>query len=253
VIRSMFRTQAEETAARRPRHVGIIMDGNGRWANRRGQPRTAGHRAGVEAVREVVKAAPDLGIEVLTLYAFSTENWKRPRVEVEFIMALLVEYCRREAQSLHENGVRLKAIGRIDQLPDLQREEIRRAEELTRGNQRLTLNIAINYGGRAELVDAMRALALDVEAGELRADQIDEEAISRHLYTGGMPDVDLVIRTGGDMRLSNFLLWQAHYSELWVTGTVWPEFGREHLEQAVQEFGCRERRFGGVAKRGAGA
>jgi undecaprenyl diphosphate synthase len=226
------------------------MDGNGRWAIRRGLPRTAGHKAGVEALREVVRAAPALGIEVLTLYAFSTENWKRPQDEVGFIMSLLVEYCRREARGLHENGVRLNAIGRIDGLPELQQAEIARAIDLTRNNTGLLLNLAVNYGGRAELVDAFRALAAKVQSGELRPEEIDEAAISRHLYTGEQPDVDMVIRTAGDMRLSNFLLWQSHYSELYVTDVAWPDFSAAHLEQAVRDFGGRERRFGAAPTTG---
>jgi undecaprenyl diphosphate synthase len=229
-----------------PRHVGIIMDGNGRWAVNRGLPRTAGHRAGVDALREVVKACPDLGVEILTAYAFSTENWKRSKDEVEFLMFLLVEYCRQESATLHRNGVRINAIGRIDEMPPLQRDEIRRAEELTRGNTRLILNLAVNYGGQAELVDAVRALATAVQLGAIRPEDIDETMISQHLYTAGLPDPDLVIRTAGEMRLSNFLLWQASYSEFWVTDVAWPDFGREQLELAITDYRRRERRFGAV-------
>jgi len=232
--------------ANRAHHVGIIMDGNGRWATQRGLPRTAGHRAGVEAVKQVVEACPDLGIETLTLYAFSTENWKRPKEEVDALMFLLVEYCRREVGNLHRNGVRINAIGRIDDLPDLQREEIKRAMDLTAKNDRLTLNLAVNYGGRCELVDAMRAIAAQVEAGDLRPEQIDEALVQRHLYTGNQADPDLVIRTAGEMRLSNFLVWQAAYSEIWISEVHWPDFRRSHLEQALTEFGTRQRRFGAV-------
>lgn len=231
------------------RHVGIIMDGNGRWAVRRGLPRTAGHRAGVEAVRAIVEACPDLGIEVLTLYAFSTENWKRPKDEVDALMFLLVEYCRREVATLHKNGVRINPIGRIDALPPLQRDEIRRAAELTKGNTRLVLNMAVNYGGQAELVDAARAIARQVQSGELSPEQIDEALVRRHLYTGELPDPDMVIRTAGEMRLSNFLIWQAAYSEIWVTDVPWPDFRREHLELALRDFLGRERRFGAVLKK----
>jgi undecaprenyl diphosphate synthase len=231
-----------------PRHVGVIMDGNGRWAVRRGLPRTAGHKAGVEALKGVVKACPDLGIEVLTAYAFSTENWKRDPEEVDFLMALLVEYCRREVDSLNASGVRIHAIGRLDDLPALQRSEIRRAMEVTKHNTRMIFNLAVNYGGQAELVDAMRRLAAQVKAGELDPADIDEGVIGRHLYTNGLPDPDLVIRTAGEMRLSNFLLWQASYSEFWVTDAHWPDFKREHLEQAVNDFRGRERRFGAVLK-----
>lgn len=229
-----------------PRHVGVIMDGNGRWAQRRGLPRTAGHKAGVEALRAVVKTCPELGIEVLTAYAFSTENWTRPKDEVDFLMLLLVEYCRREVADLNENGVRINAIGRLDELPALQRDEIYRAMEVTRHNNRLVLNLAVNYGGHAELVDTMRRIAARVAAGEVQPEEIDEALISRHLYTAGLPELDLVIRTAGELRLSNFMLWQASYSELWVTDVAWPDFTREHLEQAVCDFRRRDRRFGTV-------
>lgn len=239
---AMTRTQQPASA----RHVGIIMDGNGRWAVQRGLPRTAGHRAGVEALRDVVKAAPDLGIEVLTCYAFSTENWKRPKDEVDTLMFLLLEYCRMETSTLHKNGVRINAIGRIDELPAPQREEIRRAMALTRNNDRLILNLAVNYGGQAELVDAVRQLAREVKEGRLDPAAIDAATIGAHLYTAGLPDPDLVIRTAGEMRLSNFLLWQAAYSEIWVTDVFWPDFTREHLEQALRDFARRERRFGAV-------
>lgn len=222
------------------------MDGNGRWAQRRGLPRTAGHKAGVEALRQVVKTAPELGIEVLTAYAFSTENWSRPRDEVDFLMFLLVEYCRREVAELNANGVRINAIGRLDDLPKLQRDEIYRAMEVTRQNKGLVLNLAINYGGHAELVDAIQAIARKVAAGEVRPEEIDEAMVGQHLYTKGLPDLDLVIRTAGELRLSNFLLWQASYSEFWVTDVAWPDFSREHLEQAVSDFKRRERRFGVV-------
>ncbi|MFZ5814127.1 MAG: isoprenyl transferase [Bacillota bacterium] len=228
------------------RHVGIIMDGNGRWAVQRGLPRTAGHRAGVEALRGVVKAAPELGIQILTCYAFSTENWKRPKDEVDTLMLLLLEYCRLEAETLHKNGVRINAIGRIEELPAPQQEEIHRAMALTRYNDRLILNLAVNYGGQAELVDAVRQLARAVQEGRLDPEAIDASLIGSHLYTAGLPDPDLVIRTAGEMRLSNFLLWQAAYSEIWVTDVYWPDFKREHLEQALSDFSRRERRFGAV-------
>ncbi|HEY8346300.1 MAG TPA: isoprenyl transferase [Symbiobacteriaceae bacterium] len=229
-----------------PRHVAVIMDGNGRWALRRGLPRTAGHRAGVEALKGIVRACPDLGIEILTAYAFSTENWKRDKDEVDFLMNLLVEYCRSEVDTLNANGVRIRAIGRIDELPELQRSEIRRAMELTQHNNRLILNLAVNYGSHAELVDAMRSIAREVQAGLITPDEIDESVVERHLYTAGLPAPDLVIRTGGEMRLSNFLLWQASYSEIWVSDVAWPDFRPEHLERAIRDFQRRERRFGAV-------
>lgn len=229
-----------------PRHVGIIMDGNGRWAQKRGLPRVAGHKAGVEAIKSVVRACPDLGITVLTIYAFSTENWKRPKDEVDALMWLLVEYCRQETDELKRNGVRINPIGRIDELPDLQRTEVRRAMEETRHNTRLTLNIAINYGAQAELVDAVRSIAAAVQAGRIKPEEIDTATIEANLYTAGLPSPDLIIRTAGEMRLSNFLLWQAAYSEIWVTPVLWPDFGRQHLEQALTDYGQRERRFGAV-------
>lgn len=235
-----------QTAQGGPRHVGVIMDGNGRWAQRRGLPRTAGHKAGVEALRNVVKACPDLGIEVLTAYAFSTENWTRPKDEVDFLMFLLVEYCRSEVASLNESGVRINVMGRLEELPSMQREAISRAMEQTAKNTRMVLNLAVNYGGHAELVDTMRRIAQRVAAGEIRPEQIDEALISQHLYTAGLPELDLVIRTAGEMRLSNFMLWQASYSELWVTDVAWPDFNRELLEQAVANFRQRDRRFGSV-------
>ncbi len=230
----------------RPRHVAIIMDGNGRWALRRGLPRTVGHRAGVEALRGVVKAAPDLGIKILTCYAFSTENWKRPKDEVDTLMSLLLEYCRLEAENLHRNGVRINAIGRIHELPPAQQQEIARAVALTRGNDRLVLNLAVNYGGQAELVDAFRSLAAEVQSGRLAPEAIDAEVVRRHLYTADLPDPDLIIRTAGEMRLSNFLLWQSAYAEIWVTDVYWPDFTREHLEQALRDYARRERRFGAL-------
>ncbi|HLO04556.1 MAG TPA: isoprenyl transferase, partial [Symbiobacteriaceae bacterium] len=230
------------------RHVGIIMDGNGRWATRRGMPRSMGHRAGVEALRRTIEAAPSVGIEVLTVFAFSTENWKRPKPEVDFIMNLLVEYCRREIDKLNEAGVRLNALGRIDEMPEPQRSEIRRAVELTAGNDRLVVNLAVNYGGRAELVDAFKAMAVKLQAGELDPSAIDEALLGEHLYTKGLPDIDMVIRTAGEMRLSNFLLWQSSYSEIYVSDIAWPDFTGEHLARALESFGCRERRFGGLVE-----
>lgn len=235
-------------SVKQARHVGIIMDGNGRWATRRGMPRSMGHRAGVEALRRVIEAAPELGIEVLTVFAFSTENWKRPKPEVDFIMNLLVEYCRREVDNLNRNGVRLGALGRIDEMPEPQRSEIYRALELTKGNDRLVVNLAVNYGGRAELVDAFKAMAAKLQAGELDPSAIDEALLGEHLYTKGLPDIDLVIRTAGEMRLSNFLLWQSSYSEIYVSETAWPDFTGEDLATALRSFGCRERRFGGLGE-----
>lgn len=229
-----------------PRHIAIIMDGNGRWARSRGLPRVAGHRAGMESVRAVVRECSRLGVGVLTLYAFSTENWRRPEREVSLLMRILREYLRREVEELDENDVRLRAIGRIAALPEAVQAELRRAEEITSGNGGLQLNLALNYGGRAELVDAVRAIAHDVLEGRLSPDDVDEGEIAARLYTAGQPDPDLLIRTSGEARLSNFLLWQSSYTEIWITPVLWPDFREEHLRQAIAEYSRRQRRFGGV-------
>jgi undecaprenyl diphosphate synthase len=227
-----------------PVHVAIIMDGNGRWAKLRGLPRTAGHRRGVEAVRETVKAAVDLGIGYLTLYGFSSENWNRPPPEVDDLMGLLRFYLRSEIAELHRQGVRLRSIGdRARLAPDIVR-LIEEAEERTRGNVKLNLTIALSYGGRNEILRAMRLIAADVAAGRLRADAVDETALEERLFTHGLPDPDLVIRTSGEQRISNFLLWQSAYSELVFDDCLWPDFGRENLGRAVEEFQRRERRYG---------
>lgn len=229
-----------------PRHLAIIMDGNGRWAQERGLPRAAGHRAGVESLRGVVRACRRWGIPILTIYAFSTENWKRPQEEVNALMRLLTEYLRREIDELHREGVRVRAIGRWRELPQHERDEIERAMQITAGNQNLMLNVALNYGGRSELVDAVRQIAAQVEQGTVRPEQIDERLLADHLYTAGLPDPDLLIRTGGEVRLSNFLLWQLAYAELWVTPVYWPDFSPQHLEQALFDYQSRQRRFGGL-------
>ena len=230
-------------ARRIPRHVACVMDGNGRWAEKRGLPRTAGHTAGEEALYEVVDGALDLGIRWLTVYAFSTENWKRPPDEVRWLLNFNEESLLRRQAELHERGVRIRFTGRRDR--KVPRRLIRRmddAESLTAGNRRLTFTIAFNYGGRAEIVDAVRAL---VREG-VSADRIDERAIARHLYDPEMPDPDLVIRTSGEYRISNFLLWELAYSELVFTEVLWPDFRREHLLEAVREYQRRDRRFGGI-------
>lgn len=227
-----------------PVHVAIIMDGNGRWAKSRGLPRTAGHRRGVEAVRETVKAATDLGIGYLTLYGFSSENWNRPPPEVDDLMGLLRFYLRSEIAELHREGVRLRSIGdRARLAPDIVR-LIEEAEERTRANLKLNLTIALSYGGRNEILRAMRMIASDVAAGRLSADAVDEAALEQRLFTLGLPDPDLVIRTSGEQRISNFLLWQSAYSELVFDDCLWPDFGRENLRRAVEEFQRRERRYG---------
>ncbi len=229
---------------RLPRHIAVIMDGNGRWAKKRRLPRIAGHRAGIRAVREVVEACARLGIPYLTLYAFSVENWKRPHTEVQLLMSLLREYLKKEIGELNEQNISLGVIGRIRELSAPVRADLERAIEQTKGNTGLRLTLALNYGSRAELVDAVRALVARARSnGGL---EIDESAVSRHLYTAAIPDPDLLIRTSGEMRLSNFLLWQAAYSEIWVTETLWPDFTQIHLFQAVMDFQKRERRYGGL-------
>ena len=229
---------------RLPRHVAIIMDGNGRWAQARGLPRIAGHRQGADAVRRTLVAAGELGIPYLTLFGFSSENWKRPPDEIESLMGLLRHYLRSEIAELHRHGVRLRIIGERDRLAGDIAGMIRNAEILTCDNDRMNLTIALSYGGRAEIVAAARAIAAEVMAGKLALDRIDEAAIGRHLFTSELPEPDLLIRTSGEQRISNFLLWQCAYAELVFTKTLWPDFGRADLEQAVADFGGRERRYG---------
>lgn len=229
-----------------PRHLAIIMDGNGRWAQQRGLPRAAGHRAGVEALRDIVKACIEWGITILTVYAFSTENWKRPQEEVEALMNLLVEYLHQELSELYQEGVQIRAIGRLEGLPHKAQEELARARQITAHNNRLILNLALNYGSRAELVDACQKIARQVATGRLQPEAINEEVINGALYTGDLPDPDLLIRPSGEMRLSNFLLWQLAYTELWITDIYWPDFRRENLRQALLAYQRRERRFGGL-------
>ena len=229
-----------------PHHVAIIMDGNGRWAKARGLPRVAGHRRGADAVRRVVRGAGELGIPVLTLFAFSTENWTRPADEVNDLMGLLRHYLRNELEELHKNGARLRVIGNRDGLAaDIVR-DIDEAQKMTKANARIDVNICINYGARDEILQATRSLARSVAAGELAADGIDEARFEQELLTAGVPDPDLLIRTSGEQRISNFLLWQCAYAELVFVDTLWPDFGKDHLEQAIAEFRRRERRYGGV-------
>jgi undecaprenyl diphosphate synthase len=229
--------------SRLPRHVAIIMDGNGRWAKQRHLPRVAGHRSGIAAVRDTIETAARLGIEVLTLYAFSRENWKRPRTEVDTLMGLLREYLGKELDTLMENNIRFRVIGQVGDLPEPIQEELSDAMEKTSGNTGLLFNIALSYSGRGEIVEACRALLKERAAAE----SLTEEAFSRHLQTAGQPDPDLLIRTSGELRISNFLLWQIAYAEIWVTDTLWPDFRRRHLLQAVLDFQRRERRYGGLA------
>lgn len=230
-----------------PVHIAIIMDGNGRWAAQRNQPRTFGHEAGVRAVKEVVKAAAELGIKYLTLYTFSLENWKRPKDEVSALMSLLTRTTRNEIDELHINNVKLTTIGRLHGLSRIERLALEEAMRQTRGNTGLVLNLALNYGGRAEILDAVRAIANSVKAGILSVAEIDEELFSSFLYTAALPDPDLLIRTSGEMRISNFLPWQTSYTELYIIDTLWPDFGRKELFEAIADFQSRERRFGKVS------
>jgi undecaprenyl diphosphate synthase len=231
-----------------PAHVAIIMDGNGRWAKARGLPRVVGHRRGADAVRRVVRGAGELGIPTLTLFAFSTENWGRPADEVADLMGLLRHYLRSELDELLKNGARLRVIGNRQGLPDDIVRGISDAETQTQSNSRIDVNICVNYGARAEILHATRSLARRVASGELSPERIDEAHFERELLTAGLPDPDLVIRTSGEQRISNFLLWQCAYAELVFIDTLWPDFGKEHLEQAIAEFRRRERRYGGVGR-----
>ena len=230
-----------------PRHVAIIMDGNGRWARERMLPRPIGHRHGMKSVREVVEASIAAGVEVLSLFAFSQENWQRPAGEVSALMSLLEEYIQQEARELDEQGVRVVFLGDLDRLPAAQRGAVDRVMALTAHNAKLLLNLFISYGSRAELVRAARLIAEDVAAGRLTPAQVDEEALTSRLFTAGCPDPDLLIRTSGEMRISNFLLWQLAYTELHISPKLWPDFGRAELYQAILEYQSRERRFGRVS------
>ena len=230
---------------RLPKHIAVIMDGNGRWAGERSLPRVAGHRAGIEAVHEIVETSARLGLEILTLYAFSVENWKRPQSEVRTLWNLLKQYVRRELSNIHRNNIRFQTIGRTQLLDESVRRELQRAADTTRSNTGMLLNVALNYGGRAELVDTFNLLLAEHSRNGHRK-PISEETISSRLYTAGLPDPDLLVRTSGEMRVSNFLLWQIAYSEIYVTSTYWPDFRRRHLFEAIVEFQKRERRYGGI-------
>ena len=234
-----------------PRHVAVIMDGNGRWAVRRGLPRFHGHREGMERVRDVVTEAAELhdaigGFDFLTLYSFSLENWKRPADEVEFLMGMYVEYLRRERATMMRHNIRFRQIGRTEGLPGEVMDEVAATYAETAANDGLTLCLALNYGGRAEIADAVRAIARRVAAGELDPAGVDESTVQANLYTAGMPDVDLLVRTAGELRVSNYLLWQISYAEIHVTPDCWPDFGPEHLHAAVRDYAGRNRRFGGL-------
>ena len=230
---------------RLPRHIAVIMDGNGRWAQKRHLPRIAGHRSGTQSARTTIETCARLKIEALTLYAFSVENWRRPKTETDFLMALLRDYLRKEMPLIQKNNIRMRFLGRMDELPAGVQNDVRDAMERTAGNKGMVLCVALNYGGRAEIVDAMNAI-LSERNGPGTSNKITEEQLSRHLYTEGLPDPDLLIRTSGEMRVSNFLLWQIAYAEIFVTETLWPDFNRARLLEALMEFQKRERRYGGI-------
>ena len=234
--------------ARLPRHVAVIMDGNGRWAKQRLLPRVEGHRAGAAAVRDTVETAARLGLDALTLYAFSTENWKRPKTEVSTLFTLLKEYLRRELRTLAENDIRFRVVGRAEGLDASVRSALDLALEATAGCRGMVFSVALNYSGRAEIADAARSLARDAVAGRLDPESIDEDAVSRRLYTSDLPDPDLLIRTSGEMRISNFLLWQIAYAEIHVTPVLWPDFRCRHFLEALVDYQRRERRYGGVSE-----
>ncbi|AOR23271.1 isoprenyl transferase [Clostridium taeniosporum] len=229
-----------------PLHIAIIMDGNGRWAKKRKLPRSIGHKAGVETIRKIVKESKRLGIKYLTLYAFSTENWKRPKEEVSALMQLLVVYLRREVAELHKNGVKINILGDMSKFPEECKAELNKAIEKTYNNTDINLNLALNYGGRDELVRAMQLIAEDLKDNKINKEDISEDLISNYIYTKGMPDPDLIIRPSGEQRLSNFLLWQCAYSEFWYSDIAWPDFKEEDLQKAVFDYQNRDRRFGGV-------
>jgi undecaprenyl diphosphate synthase len=231
---------------RRPRHIAIIMDGNGRWAERQNLPRIAGHQQGVDSVRRITEEAARLHIEQLTLYCLSSENWKRPQTEINFLMHLLEQYMIEERTTIMNNNVRVRMLGRRDDIPEPVLQELDKTIDMSRTNTGLWLNLAINYGGRAEIVDAVRSIANRVEAGRLSPARIDERTIEEHLYTAGAADPDLLIRTAGEMRISNFLLWQISYAEIWVTDKCWPEFNEAALHEAIRAYAGRQRRFGGL-------
>ena len=248
ILASVPAGSEEESLARQvnferlPRHIAVIMDGNGRWAAQRHLPRVEGHRAGIDSVRDIVESSARLGIQVLTLYAFSVENWKRPVTEVSTLMSLLKRYLRLELNTLLKNNIRFRVIGRFDELPPDVQSELKAAEDKTATNGGMQFNIALNYGGRAEIVEAARRIIAD----GVDPDRLDEAAFARYLYTEGQPDPDLLIRTSGEMRVSNFLLWQIAYAEIWVTDTLWPDFRKRHLLEAILDYQKRDRRYGGI-------
>ncbi len=228
-----------------PEHVAIIMDGNGRWASHRGLPRIAGHSAGVKSVQEVIKAAKESGVKILTLYAFSTENWKRPKHEIAALFKLLENYIDSQAENLIKNNIRLSVIGRLDGLPNSVQNKLKMMMEKTKDNTSLILNLALNYGARTEILDAVRSVVSDCASKKIKVEDIDEKSFSGYLYTRGLPDPDFLIRTSGEMRLSNFLLWQLSYSELYISNKLWPDFNKGDFLEAIEEYQSRQRRYGG--------
>ncbi|MHC1782946.1 MAG: isoprenyl transferase [Anaerolineaceae bacterium] len=235
----------EELPGKIPQHVAVIMDGNGRWAKQRGLPRVAGHQAGTENLRRIIRACVEFGVPCLTIYAFSTENWSRPADEVEGLMNILAEVIDKELDELHREGVQLRHLGHLEQLPENLRAKVIKAIDMTKDNTRLILNLAWNYGGRDEILCAVKKMM----AEGLTPEQITPETFSDHLFTAGLPDPDLLIRTSGEMRISNFLIWQSAYAEWYVTPTYWPDFDKEELRKALMEFGCRDRRFGNITSK----
>lgn len=238
--------KSEIDSKRLPRHIAIIMDGNGRWANKRALPRAFGHKAGTENLKVILRACSDMGIKILTVYAFSTENWNRPVDEVSYLMNLLIEYMRKEINELNKNNVKVKILGDLSPLPLITREEVEKAVILTENNTGIQFNIALNYGSRAEILNACKAIAEEYKEGKISKEDITEDLFSSHLFTSGDDEPDLIIRTSGEKRLSNFLLWQSAYSEFIFVDEMWPEFNRKHLEKAILEFQNRDRRFGQV-------
>jgi undecaprenyl diphosphate synthase len=231
-----------------PEHIAIIMDGNGRWAKSKGYPRVVGHKQGVKTVRTVVETCANLGVKFLTLYTFSTENWKRPKNEVSTLMRLIVSSLKDETDQLHKNNIKLNAIGALDKLPGEVQKELEDARERTKNNTRMTLNLALSYSGRLELINAIKSISNNVKNGLINPEQIDEEMVNRFLFTQDMPDPDLLIRSGGEYRISNFLLWQIAYSEIYVTSKLWPDFSTDDVLDAIRDFQKRERRFGLVSE-----
>lgn len=236
--------RSEFDSSRLPKHIAIIMDGNGRWASKRALPRVFGHKAGMEALKEIVRACSDMGIEILTVYAFSTENWNRPTEEVSYLMNLLIEYMRKEINELNKNNVKIKILGDLSPLPQITREEVEKAVVLTEDNTGIQFNIALNYGSRAEIINACKKIAEEYKEGRIQKEEITEDLISSYLFTSGDIEPDLIIRTSGEKRLSNFLLWQSAYSEFVFVDEMWPDFNSKQLEKAILEFQNRDRRFG---------